>query len=171
MTSALAMYLPLAAAKGQVHAVFFGADVWANIIALGSLCVSAASYRVSRQAARHVKVWFESAEASNKTWLTAVVRNPGGAAVRINGWGVLASSHRLRGYKELKATGTGTAELDAPDKLPCDVPPGGSLRLSWEAADIAREYNGEPKRIRVFIRVSWKKRPIRSLWSGRWPQE
>jgi hypothetical protein len=170
MTLALVMYLPLAAAKGRVHEFFFGADVWANIIALGSLGVSAAGYRVSRQAARHVKVWFESAEAGQKTWLTAVVRNPGGAPVRITGWGVLASSHRLRGYNVLEATGTGTADLDAPDKLPCDVPAGGDLRLSWEAADVAKAYNGQPTRIRIFIRVSWKKHSIKSFWSGRWPQ-
>jgi len=171
MTLALAVYLPLAAAKGETHSFTIGADVWANIIAFGSLVVSAAGYRVSRQAARHVKVWFDSAEVDNKIWLIAVVRNPGGALVRIDEWGVLASSHRLFGYQELNSTGTGTPDLGAPNELPCDLPAGSSIRLSWEATDVAKEYRGQPKRIRVFIRPSWKKRLIKSFWSGRWPQQ
>jgi hypothetical protein len=168
------MHLPLVADKGG-GSFFSGTDGAADGIALGSLIVSVISLHLSWQAARHVKVWFEPAQADGKHWLTAVVRNPGGAVVRITGWGVLASSQRLYEYKELNATETvGSPSLDAPDRLPYELPPGGSIRLSWETANVIQEYRraragGDPARVRVFIRVGWKQRKIKSRLSNRWP--
>lgn len=154
---------------------FSGTDGAADAIALGSMVVSVISLRLSWQAARHVKVWVEAAvQVGDKRWLTAVVRNPGGAAVWISGWGVLAGPHMLSGYKVLEATETGSPSLNAPDKLPCELLPGRDLRLSWETAKVIQEYqktsSGDPAWILVFIRVGWKERKIKSRLPRTWPK-
>jgi hypothetical protein len=151
---------------GYRSSVTSKADAVADWIASGSLLISVASLFVSWRSGRRIRVYIEGVQSGGHLWLSAIVRNPGGAPAQITAWGFRANNHFIGRYKELSCNTSGSQILGAPSALPCELAPAAHIRLSWETAEISKQYRAQyssaPTWFRAYVKVGWKKASIKS---------